>query len=120
MKETIEHIEQLLARIESAMQLIDLEGKGHRLIQLETQMQAGGFWDDRETATRVSQQAASLKQQIEAWEHIKQQVIELLALAREDKEDLEVNLRREIDEQHDQLLAQYEELELQVLMHGGA
>lgn len=116
MKETIDALESLQARIKEAIALIDLDTLKSELQSLEQEMLAPHFWDDSEKARDVTTKAAHIKEQIDTWEQLYTDCSDTLALAREDSADSEVNLRAEIDEHTSALTKQYEQLELQLFM----
>jgi len=118
MKETIEKLKQLEQKITTALRAVDLAGKAQKLHALEMLMQAPEFWQDQQKAKTVSQEAAHLSQQIAQWQDITKMVSDTLALAKEDAEDLDVNLRKEIDLQTQNLEKKYYDLERELLLSG--
>lgn len=118
MKETIEKLKQLEQKITTALRAVDLAGKAQKLCSLEVLMQAPEFWQDQQKAKTVSQEAAYLSQQIVQWQEITKMVHDTLELAKEDAEDLDVNLRKEIDLQTKNLEKKYYDLERELLLSG--
>jgi len=118
MKETIEKLKQLEQKITTALQAVDLAGKAQKLHALEVLMQAPEFWQDQQKAKTVSQEVAYLSQQIAQWQEITKMVNDTLELAKEDAEDLDVNLRKEIDLQTQSLEKKYYDLERELLLSG--
>lgn len=118
MKEILEKLNNLSGRIEKTLQIVDLNKLKKRLTELEKKMQNPEFWQERSQATKISKQAADLKEQIDRWEQLEKAVFELASLAREDDNDLDVNLNKEIEVQTTLLEREFEQLELMVLMSG--
>ena len=63
---------------------------------MEQQIASPGFWDDPQTAQRVSKQAASLRNEVEAWQSFQRRIKDALELARMDDETLRPELEIEI------------------------
>jgi len=116
MKETIDKLIELKSKIQAAGQAVDLDQKQSKLYELEVLMQAPEFWQDQKRAKQVSQQASSLKRQIDSWQKLNQDVIDTLEIAQTDEEDLSVNLRQEIIEQLKKFAIQYNELEREIFL----
>lgn len=117
MKETIENLEELCQRIDKACEVIDLPSKKKQRARLEEKMNAPDFWQDQKRAAAVSQQAAKIAERIDQWETLRCEAGDLLALAKEDKDNLEVNLRTEIDEQYLRLRRRFLSLEFELLLN---
>lgn len=80
MHEIKAELEEIKARIEQGLKKVDLPSKKAELEVLNEQIMAPDFWNDRENAAEVSQQAANINKLIEIWEGIKGECDELLAL----------------------------------------
>ncbi len=118
MKETIDRLEQLQAKVKQALAVINIEDKKNKLKELEILMQQPDFWQDQKRASKISQQAAVLRQDIEQWEQLTRQIQDTLEVARLDQADQDVNLRQEIDRQADKLKQQYQQLEKELFLQG--
>ncbi len=118
MKETIDKLKELFGKIESALKVIDLEKKKNTLKVLEVEMREPEFWDDKQKAIEVSQQAGNLKDQIGIWENLVKNITDLLEVAEMDQDDLDVNMRQDIDEQYSKLLQEYEQHEREIFLRG--
>ncbi|MGB0757016.1 MAG: peptide chain release factor 2 [Patescibacteria group bacterium] len=116
MKETIDALEHLQLRINEAIELLDIPNMQSELSQLEQEMNNPDFWSDQKNAKKISTQASHLQQSVDEWQSLQKEVDDLLELAREDKENVEVNLRKEIDSQVLQIQERYEKMELQLFM----
>lgn len=118
MKETIDKLEQLQGKIKTALEVVNLPIKKNKLKELEVLMQDQDFWQDQIKAKNISQQAALLKRQIDQWQDIAKNVKDLWEIAQADAKDLDVNLRKEIDQQTVVWEKKYYELERELLLSG--
>lgn len=75
----------------------DLVGKQNQLSQLETEIERPEFWNDSTSAQRVMKKVSSLREEVEAWAGIKQQVHDLTELSKLDDESLRPELEVEIE-----------------------
>ena len=116
MKETIDKIESLQKRVKQALAVIDIDAKKKKLTEFERLMQSPDFWQDQKRATNISQQAAWLREEIDNWTRLSKQVNDLLALAKLDQSDTNVNLRKEIDQETDKLARLYQRLEQELFL----
>ncbi len=62
--------------------IFDLSRQHARLTDLERQMQQPGFWDDPDTARRISREVASLRTQIDEFTRLETEIADLLELTR--------------------------------------
>ncbi len=96
--------------------LFDVDGKEAQLKELEAEMSKEGFWNDSAEAEKVSRQFGALKQDIETWRSIRDDVETVQALSSEDGlDDASIN---ELGAQLEQFEKQYEVLEIQTLFTG--
>lgn len=118
MDELVKNIEGLGQRIETASGLLKLDANKKEIAKLEKFALEPDFWKNPETAKEVSQKLNDLKEEVETWEKLKNEVGDLLDLARLDKKDQAVTLREEIEKRHEELLAQFKKLEFFILFSG--
>lgn len=76
--------------------VFDLIGKQNQLSQLESDIEQPDFWNDSTSAQRVMKSVAALRDEVEAWNRIKQQVHDLTDLVNLDDESLRADLDKEI------------------------
>ncbi|KKT53857.1 MAG: Peptide chain release factor RF-2 [Parcubacteria group bacterium GW2011_GWC2_44_22] len=80
------------------------------------------FWQDTVRATRISQEASWLKEEVGSWQNLKQnvdQLVEFTAEAEVEEEDHgDEDMAREIEEQYQKLHALYQKLEFAILFSG--
>ncbi len=116
MKETIDKIEDLQQKVKQALAVINIDNKKKKLEELEHLMQSPDFWQNQDQATKVSQQAAWLREEIDSWSKLSKQVDDLLSLAKLDQSDQSVNLRSEIDQEVEKLTKLYQKLEQELFL----
>ena len=76
---------------------LDPEGLARRVAELEGDMGAQGFWDDQETAAKVSAEHARTSRRLETWQELDRDVGDLGALIELAEED--DSLAEEVEEQ---------------------
>ena len=76
--------------------VFDLVGKQNQLSQLESESEHPDFWNDSTTAQKVMKTISSLRDEVEGWTKLKQQVHDLIDLASLDDESLRADLETEI------------------------
>src|ERR671921_1483925 len=84
-------IPQRLSAIHAQLDLLrggfDADALQARAEELEAQMQAPGFWDDQQTAAKVSAEHARATKRLQAWRALVSDVEDLDALAEMAEED---------------------------------
>ncbi len=96
MDELIQAIETFTQRLETIQASLHLDIAEVRLKELHELMVQSDFWEDRQHAQALSQEAADLERWVSFWNTLIMQASDLLKLASEDAEDQSVNLREEI------------------------
>ena len=76
---------------------------------MEKELAKPGFWDDNVKATQVSQEYEQLKEQVNNWQSLKQEVSDLIELSEDE------SLLNEIEKKYIKLEQQYSKLEFAVL-----
>jgi len=78
--------------------VFDLEKKKHKIIQLEALAKEPGFWNNVKKAAEISEELADLKEQIDFWEKIDKELIEMIELVEmgEMDEDLQKEIREKL------------------------
>lgn len=110
----LDRLETLEKKIEQATKLLKLDDLKNKMEQLADEMNASDFWSDQKKAQAVSQDYQNIKDEVEKWDDIKKQAIDLLELAKSGDESLE----KEIDAQTAKLEKKFEEYELFLLLNG--
>ena len=89
-------LENLLPQIKDLADSIGLKQLQREADELDARAAAPGFWDDMETAQKVSQKTAAIKGKIEAYQKLNddyQDTLTLIELA-DEAEDLSLSNRR--------------------------
>lgn len=76
--------------------VFDFAAKESQLLELEKRIAAPDFWNDSQTAQRVSKQAASLRDEVEGWRAFQRRLHDAHELAALDDESLRTDLEAEI------------------------
>lgn len=76
--------------------VFDLIGKQNQLSQLEKDIEHPDFWNDSTTAQKVMKTVSNLRDEVEGWNKLKQQVHDLTDLANLGDETLRTDLENEI------------------------
>ncbi|OIO19798.1 MAG: peptide chain release factor 2 [Candidatus Magasanikbacteria bacterium CG_4_9_14_0_2_um_filter_41_10] len=113
-----EHLQALLEKITSTWALLDIDGQKEELQKLEQDMQAEGFWNDTEQATKISKRHEELKSEIDTWQLLQDEVEGLLSLSKELEESPDEDMEAEIDQKTESLEKQFEKLEFILLFDG--
>src|SRR3954462_2240560 len=113
-------IPQRLSAIQAQLDLLrggfDAEALQARAAELEAQMQAPGFWDDQQTAAKVSAEHARATRRLEAWRKLVGEIEDLAALAEMAEEDPSV--ADEVEESRAAVEARLADLEEERLFSG--
>lgn len=80
MHEVKTQLDELQARIETALKAVDLESRRRRIIELDTFMQEPDFWNDQKRAQEVSREASHTRTFVERWERLQKDLQELQEL----------------------------------------
>lgn len=81
MENLLNNLETLREDVQKTAKLLQLEGMRSRLRGLEREMETPAFWNNQKQATAVSQEAAGLRAEIEAWDGLLQEITELEGIA---------------------------------------
>lgn len=107
-------IAELASEVQAAARKLRIAEKKQELHELEQQTQGQGFWDDAQTAGKLMQRQNSLREEIEPWAHLLDELQDLGELA-----DISDNsMAADIKQQHDTLRAQYLALKKQLRFTG--
>ncbi|MEK6751689.1 MAG: peptide chain release factor 2 [Chloroflexota bacterium] len=96
-------MQDLLQRLQAANDLtqqlmvrLDLTGKEIQLSQLEKEIGEPDFWNDSTNAQKTMKIVSSLRTDVESWNALKQQIHDLMELAKLDDESLRADLESEL------------------------
>jgi len=109
--------------------VFDFASKSKQLSALELEIASPDFWNDPQTAQRISKQAASLRTEAESWQSFQRRIQDSLELAHMDDESLRpeleleiASLETELDERSftAMLSGKYDEDDAILAIHAGA
>lgn len=81
MKQLIETLSTMLEAVRAALSQVGIAASEQQLAELEERIAAPGFWDDAQTAERVSSDASALRKYITAWRELESDLATTLELA---------------------------------------
>lgn len=113
-QEIKQQFEELYNKVVKTGELLKIDEKRLSLKALEIEMSEEGFWDDNDNAREVSQKASDLREEVEKWDSLTQELKELLELANSNDEELEEQLKKEFEEKQ----REFNKLEFSVLFSG--
>jgi len=118
MHEIKAQLEELQGLIEQGLKTVDLDTKKIQLETLNKEMQAPGFWDDSGHAQSISQEASSISKNIENWESVRDECLELLELLPEISPEKDPEGVKDYREMVDVLLKRWRKLEISTFLNG--
>jgi peptide chain release factor 2 len=90
-------LRELQNEIEGLMARLDIAGKAQLAEQLEQQASAPDFWNNPDTAKKISQDMARLKDEVEHWQRVANRINDALELAQLEDENLLDDLTAEVE-----------------------
>ena len=93
MNDLIKRLEKLLVEIQNLKSKVNLDAKQQKILELEDAMQASGFWDDNETAQKITQEHNQLILFTSFWHNLETNVIENLALITQNTDESDETLK---------------------------
>ena len=96
--------------------IFDLESKRTELRSLEERMAEAGFWNDRQEAERVSRQSRLLKDTLESWDTLKQQLQDLSELSEMAAEEEDEAALGELESELADIQGQVDDLEFRTML----
>lgn len=118
MQELLEEIVSLREKIKNLKSRVNLEAKEGEIKSLEKEMNEPSFWADQNRAKWISQNVADLKEEIASWQKLEKEIDDLWELAKEDKDDKNVDLSKEAKDQLEKLDWQFKDLEIKTVLNG--
>jgi peptide chain release factor 2 len=109
-----ERIEELQTKAQNTSDLLKLQEKKNELVGYDIEMSEESFWDNQEKAREVSQKASELREEIERWDNILNNLKDLLDLAESDDKELEDQIEKELEQRNNE----FNKLEFYVLFSG--
>lgn len=114
MQQILKRLSELQLKVETAMERLKLKKEQDKLESLDSQMSTKDFWDDPQSAAKVSQEAASLRNHIESWVQLHRDVM----VARELAEIGDDSMADDLNTNLDRLEANYSAKEFELKLSG--
>jgi len=118
MPELVKSLAELKKKLVDLQVMLRLAEKETEIKDLEEKMNETGFWNNQESATKVSKRLSYLQNEQSEWKKLFTQVNDLLEMAEMDLVDKEVNLREDLEKQYLIVNQAINHLEFNTLMSG--
>jgi protein subunit release factor B len=105
---------ELVDKIDDARRKLKLDDVRAEALRLEKQMQEPDFWNDATAAADISQRVATLKNQLEGWDNLREEAQSLLELTQIGDETMEGEIQKSLDD----LMGRYAARELELKLSG--
>jgi peptide chain release factor 2 len=92
MNDIVKQLENLLADIKDLQSKVNVNQKQQRILELEDKMQIDGFWNDNETAQKITQEHNDLKTFVDFWTSLEKSTTELIELIKSNTDESETTL----------------------------
>ena len=118
MENLLKKLEELRERVKKTWLLLDIDGQKSKVKILKSEMNKPDFWQDREKAVKVGQEAEELDSEINRWEELLKEITELEELVAVGNKEGDLSIEKEANAKYEELLKKFESLEFQVLFSG--
>jgi peptide chain release factor 2 len=118
MENLLKKIEELRERVKKTWQLLDIDRQKSKVKDLKSEMNKTEFWNNRERAVKIGQKVEELDSEIDRWEELLKEIIELEELVAVGNKEGDLSIEKEANTKHAELLKKFESLEFQVLFSG--
>lgn len=115
METILTDIANLKTRLQKTWQLIRVDEKQRRVIELQAEMSAPSFWEDQERARTISQSASDLEFEITEWEQLKRDIHDLYELVELEQDNSDIAMQKNAKQQFRNLVKRFDKLELNLL-----
>jgi peptide chain release factor 2 len=96
--------------------LFDLPGKKFRINEIESMAGETDFWDDRNKAQSILKEQSSLKDSVESWQNLNDDLADVEILLELSKEENDEDLRTEADQKYYEILTAVEKFEFKKVL----
>ena len=120
MKELISNLEDLLKKTQKTWDFLDIDDSKTKMKVLEAEMNEPEFWKNKDQAKKVSQEFDDLKEEIETWEGIQEEIkdnIELAKMSESEDADNRASLLTSLQAKYKELKKKFDDLEFYILLH---
>jgi peptide chain release factor 2 len=108
-------LEEIVDSLEKAKEALDLEATKARLIELEALMNEPNFWNDPNKAKVLSQEAAELKNELDQWSTIENDVKELQDVSELARKEKDNEMLKQLEADVEELEKRFRKLEFALL-----
>lgn len=115
MNDIVKQLENLFTDIQELQSKLNIDQKNQRLLELEDKMQIEGFWNDNETAQKITQEHNDLKTFVDFWSGLEKSTAELIDLIKTNTDDSETTLSY-LKKQAEEIEAKYNDNRLVLLL----
>lgn len=105
-------------RLTAAWSALRLEETRARVAELEALMNEPTFWNDQNTARKLSQEASELKTELEKWDGFKRELHDVRDVVQLAEKENDNELKVEIEKTLAKLEQQFSDMEFQMLLSG--
>lgn len=118
MKDERKQLETLKEKISSTWDLLDIDSQIAEMHGLEKKMQETDFWQDQENAAEASKRYEALREEIQTWQQMQNEVSELIGLCDELNKHPDEDMASEVEKKIAEIEKKFEELEFFLLFSG--
>ncbi len=115
MQELIEKIQKLEIKLRQTGEILNLDQKRQKALELEDQMAEKKFWNNQEQAAKISQEAVDLRNEVREFEKIEQDLSDLLELSQESIKDKDRSLENDINQRFKKIQKEFNNLEFKAM-----
>lgn len=95
-----------------------MAGKKHKIIELEILSAEPDFWKNQERVREIGRELADLKEEVELWDNMENEAVELIEIAKLLKPEEDEELLVETEEKRQALKRKFEKEELKIFLSG--
>ncbi|MCK5416684.1 peptide chain release factor 2 [Candidatus Parcubacteria bacterium] len=118
MENLLKNLEELREQVSKTWRLLDIDRKKERANEAKIEMSKANFWDNHESAVKISKEAEMLNDEVDKWENLLGLIRELEELVAVGQNEKDNSIDDIAHKQYKELKAKYEELEFYVLFSG--
>ncbi len=118
MENLIKKLNDLRERVIKIKKILNIENKKNRLQNLGFLISQSDFWNDNEKAILISQEAEDLKSEINRFEKLEQEILEMEELAALSGEYQDESAYDDINKKYEELTKKFYDLEFLLLFSG--
>jgi peptide chain release factor 2 len=118
MENLLKKLNDLRDRVIEVKKILNIEDKKKRLQDLGFLISQSDFWNDNEKAISVSQEAEDLKSEMNRFENLEQEILEMKELATLSGEYQDESVYDDINKRYEELVKKFSDLEFLLLFSG--